>query len=98
MLLPGEGKDVKDKLLHLDAVGLAGLDLLSTRVHKGNLLDCNMLLQLVLELPVRWEKEQRSTSGPGTALVRQEVGLEQNPGGTTGSYSATSSRKVLVKK
>lgn len=60
--LLGERKDIKDKLLHLDAVGFAGLDPTSTCVHKWNLLDCNMLLQLVLKLPVRLGRDRDQSS------------------------------------
>lgn len=56
---PWEREHVKNKLLHLDAVGLAGFDVVTTGVHKGNLLHSNVLLQLVLVLPVGGESTSK---------------------------------------
>lgn len=55
--VPRKREHIKNKLLHLDAVGCAGFDVVTTGVHKGNLLYSNMLLQLVLVLPVAGQEQ-----------------------------------------
>lgn len=55
--VPREREHVKNKLLHFDAVGCAGFDVVTISVHKGNLLDSNMLLQLVLVPPVAGKQQ-----------------------------------------
>lgn len=54
--IPGEWKDVKNKLLHLYAIGFGGLDLGPLWVHKGHFLNRDMLLQFPFKLPV-WDPE-----------------------------------------
>lgn len=90
--LPGEGEDIKDKLLHLYAVGFAGVDPIATGVHERHLFNCHMWFQPLLELPVRSEREQKLKGTSTTA------GQDSSGGESAGSYSATSSRKLLVKK
>lgn len=50
---PGERENIKNKLLHLYAIGFGWLDVISTGVHEGNLLDSNVLFQLVFKFPVK---------------------------------------------
>lgn len=51
----GKLKDVKDKLFHLDPIGLVGTDEFPLRVHVGDLLLRHVVLQLWLILPVKHE-------------------------------------------
>ena len=49
---PCEWKDVKNEFLHLDAVRFGGFYMISTFINERNLLECNVLLQFALVLPV----------------------------------------------
>lgn len=60
--VPRKREHVKNKLLHFDAVGCAGFDVVTIGVHKGNLLYSNMLLQLVLVLPVAGKQQNPDKS------------------------------------
>lgn len=56
--IPWECEDVKDKFLHLYAVGFTRFDLIATCVYIGHFLDCNMLFQLTFKFPVVQRKRK----------------------------------------